>query len=56
MILAISDLKDVPTILYSFYDLVKQLILFIPNPFRTILFFYVALFIIVLTYKTIRGV
>ena len=56
MFLSISDLKDVPSILYSFYDLFKQLILFVPNPFRSIFLIYIALFIIVLTYKTIRGV
>jgi len=51
----IEALKEAILLITGFFDLITQLLLFIPNPFRNIILFYLGVFIGVLIYKKIRG-
>lgn len=51
----IEAIKDTILIITGFFDLITQLVLFVPNPFRNIILFYLSVFIGVLIYKKVRG-
>lgn len=48
-------MKDIIIIFTSIFDFLKNLIMFIPNPFRNIILLYFGIFVTAFIYKKVRG-